>query len=291
MNTYPLKYPPGSNWLYLKIYGGPQGLEEWLTRPFRDLLSAWKQLTLVKQFHFIHYIDPEYHLRLRFLLFDPVNAGVLMNQIQVSCREMLDEDLIWKIEVGTYEPEYDRYGPERMALVESWFEIDSYYWLDEITRRTEKGDQEIWKSAIHSVDVFLGDFGATLDEKIIVINRLKESSVSLFGLSSNMKGQLDEKYRKLYENLSPLIDTGNSGPDPFLAMRSAVSQPIILEIRKTCSDNSILFGSTLLPDLIHMSLNRAFRTRHRLQELVVCDFMGRYYESVRAREKHRRQET
>lgn len=281
-----LKFPPGSDWLYIRIYGGPQALEEWMTCPFRELLSHWKDLDLVKLFHFIHYLDPEYHLRMRFLLSDPVHSGILLNQIQRSCTEMLDEDLIWKIEVGTYEPEYDRYGLERMSNVENWFEIDSLYWLDEIKRRAVEEDPEIWKSAVRSVDVLLDDFGANIDDKINIVSQLKDSAASLFGLNRTMKGQLDEKYRKISGELNPVLETGTAEPDGFLVKRSTDAGRIIQQLQETFIDRATLFESTLLPDLIHMSLNRAFRTRHRLQELVLYDFLSRYYESVRARAKN-----
>ena len=285
MNKSLLKYPPGSDWLYLRIYGGPQALEEWLTGDFRLLLSDWRETALVKLFHFVRYLDPEYHVRLRFLLTDPVQSGVLLSQIQRSCGEMLEDDLIWKIEAGTYEPEYDRYGLERMTLVERWFETDSLYWLGEIQRRAGEDDPEMWKSAMRSVDVFLMDFGANLDDKISVINRLRRSSATLAGLTRSMKGQLDEKYRKLSGELDPLLGSSAALPDDFLVKRSADAGGIIEHLRGTFTDHAACIESELLPDLIHMSLNRAFRTRHRLQELVVYDFLSRYYESVKARGK------
>ena len=285
MKSPALKYPPGSEWLYLRIYGGPQVLEEWLTGPFRELLSEWNQSALIKMFHFVHYLDPEYHLRLRFHLSDPVHSGILLFQIQNACTEMLEEDLIWKIEVGTYEPEYERYGLDRMPFVESWFEIDSLYWLDEINRREGKNDPEIWKSAVRSVDVLLDDFGTNIEDKIKIINRLRGSVAYLSGLTRAMKGQLDDKYRKISGELESVLDTGASGLDVFLAKRSADAQSLVHQLRGTFSDPVALIESDLLPDLLHMSLNRAFRTRHRMQELVVYDFLGRYYESAKARGK------
>jgi len=278
-----LKFPPGSEWLYLKIYGGPQALEEWMTGRFLELLSEWKEENIINGFHYVHFLDPDYHLRLRFLLSDPVQSGILLIRIQQSCTEMLDEDLIWKIEVGTYEPEYERYGSERMDFVASWFEVDSSYWLKQIVRLNGESDPDIWKSALRSIDAFLDDFEANLDDKISVVTRLKDSAATLFGLSKSMRSQLDDKYRKMAAELNPLMSAGR---DVFLEERTREAGMIIRQIKGTFIDQAALVESTLLPDLIHMSLNRAFRTRHRMQELVLCDFMGRYYESARAREKN-----
>jgi thiopeptide-type bacteriocin biosynthesis protein len=286
MKDYIQKFAPGSKWLYIRIYGGPHALEEWMTGPFRKLLSEWKDSGLVVQFHFVRYLDPEYHLRLRFLLSDPVHSGILLNQLQGSCNEMLEEDLVWKIEVGTYEPEHERYGAVRMSCVESWFEIDSLYWLDEIDRCGLNDDTGIWKSAMRSIDVFLEDFGANIDDKINIINQLKESAAYVFVLNKSMRGQLDDKYRKMSGELDQLIDTDVAGTDYYLVQRSADAGKIIRQLQESFSDQAALFESNLVPDLIHMSLNRAFRTRHRLQEMVLYDFQSRYYESGRAKAKN-----
>ncbi len=283
MKMHPNKYPPGSKWLYIKIYGGPQALEEWLINRLRAQLSEWKKNRMVEQFHFIHYLDPGYHLRLRFLLDDPVQSGILLHGIQSTCQELLEEDLIWKIEVCTYEPEYERYGLNRMSVVEAWFELDSLFWLDEIHRHAGIDNPDIWKNAMRSVDVFLTDFGANNDDKVIILKRLKNSAANLFGMSRRMQMQLDDKYRKMAFELIPVIGIGTTGSDPNIIDRSAKSKVIFAKLRGTFRSQTELLESNLLPDLIHISLNRAFRTRHRMQELVLYDFLGRYYESVRAR--------
>lgn len=286
MNKPVQKYPPGSDWLYIRIYGGPMALEEWLIEPFRSLLSVWKKAGTVKQFHFIHYLDPEYHLRLRFRLNDPADSGKLLTQIQDSCLIMMDDDLVWKIEVGTYEPEYERYGFEMMPVVEQWFELDSLFWLGEIGRVSQIEDPDIWKSALRSVHVLLDDFGAGIEDKINVIKMLQDSSVALFGLSRTMKGQLDAKYRKMKGEVILVLETAPSGYGKSLMQRTSGSGELIKQLHAFYGNPAGLFKSDLLPNLIHMSLNRAFRTRHRLQELVVYDFMGRYYQSLRARSRN-----
>jgi hypothetical protein len=96
-----------------------------------------------------------------------------------------------------------------------------------------------------------------------------------------MKGQLDEKYRKMSGDFSGVIGAVQVDSVPDLGLDN--TKRIIQELQSSFGNSAALFESDLLPDLIHMSLNRAFRTRHRLQELVVYDFMRRYYESMKAR--------
>ncbi|MFA6127442.1 MAG: thiopeptide-type bacteriocin biosynthesis protein [Bacteroidales bacterium] len=288
MNIPKRKFPPGSEWLYLKIYGGPQSLEEWMTGTLRVFLPVWRASGLISSFHYIHYLDPDYHLRLRLLLTDPLNSGILLNEIQRSSTKLLDDDLLWKMETCTYEPEYERYGMIRMSLVEAWFEMDSVYWLEEIKNHSDAGDSDIWKSALVSVDVFLDDFGATIDDKRHTVNELKKSAFAFVRLSKVMRVQLDEKYRTLSKELNFLMAA--PGRTANLDLRSVDSEPIISALWESFADRESLWGSDLAANLIHMSLNRAFRTRHRLQELVIYDFLSRYYESVIARGKNVKRE-
>ena len=257
-------------------------MEEWLINPFLSHLEDWQREGFVQQFHFIHYLDPDYHLRLRFRLTDGIHAGILLQTIYRSCREFLDEDLIWKIEVGTYEPEYERYGIDRILIIEKWFEIDSLFWLWEIKRLSEEGDPDVWKSAVLSVDILLDDFKSSLGNKIQVINMLKESSSSFLKLNRSMKGQLDEKYRKLSDEVDQLLRNYEKILKESLSRRSAEAGIIIKPIQESFGTHELLIESKLLPDLIHMSMNRAFRTRHRMQELIVYDFLSRHYESLKA---------
>jgi lantibiotic biosynthesis protein len=269
------KFPPGSEWLYLRIYGGSQALEEWMANDLVNLLTPWKQSGWVRLFHYIHYLDPDYHIRLRFLLDDPVRTGLILSQIQGSCAVLLEDDLIWKIELGTYEPEYERYGFERMNMVEKWFDLDSLFWLGEIRRGLGEEDPGIWKIAVRKVDELLNGFDASIDDKIYIINQLKTQAFSMFRMTREMKGQLDHKYRIVSMELDSLF-----GAPDFPNSKNQIYR----ELRGTFTNQNTIFESPLLPDLIHLSLNRGFRTRHRLQELVVYDVMSRYYASAKARE-------
>jgi thiopeptide-type bacteriocin biosynthesis protein len=278
------KFPPGSEWLFIRTYGGAQALEEWMAIDLVDLLTSWKQSGWVRSFHYVHYLDPDYHIRLRFLLDEPVRSGMILSQIQESCSILLKDDLIWKIELGTYEPEYERYGFERMHLVEKWFEMDSFFWLGEIRRSLGQEDPETWKMAVRKVDQLLNGFGASIDDKIIIINKLKDQAFSLIGMTRAMKGQLDQKYRKVSVELDSIFLL-NAMDESKPGILDFYSDPHLIygELRGTFSGHTDMMESPLLPDLIHLSLNRGFRTRHRLQELVVYDLMSRYYESSRAK--------
>ncbi|TPE18373.1 hypothetical protein FJN16_00780 [Tannerella forsythia] len=58
--------------------------------------------------------------------------------------------------------------------------------------------------------------------------------------------------------------------------------PIVSDIQRICNRYKINIQD-LLHSYVHMSLNRLFRSRNRIHELVLYDFMKRYYNGMLAR--------
>ena len=57
--------PPGSDWLYVKLYGPAAGEDALLTGPVRDLAGRCSTTGDADGWFFLRYADPEPHLRLR----------------------------------------------------------------------------------------------------------------------------------------------------------------------------------------------------------------------------------
>ena len=284
MNQSITHYLPGSDWLYLRIYGGPLALEEWLTGSFRLLLNEWIHSDTVLLFHFVRYLDQDYHLRLRFKLADPLQSGLLLNLVSSDCLNWIGEERMWKIEAGTYEPELDRYGVERMNLVEEWFYRDSLFWLAILADATEEEKSVLWKKGAERIDWMLDRFGFSVEGKLMLLQRMREALSAEFRITHRMKSQLDAKYRLMSRELADAVEKPEADHTDF-GQNKIRSNSIIEQIGETFASRQELETAGILPDLIHMSLNRAFRTRHRLQELVMYDFLARYYSSAVARKK------
>ena len=280
-------HPPGGAWLYLKIFGGPQALEEWLTGSLRDFLHEWFSSRRISLFYFIRFLDRDYHLRLRLRLTDPMNSAFLLSEISASCREMLDEERIWKIEAGTYLPEIERYGAERIELIEEWFGEDSLFWLDTLAEDKSGNGSDIWKKCICRADWILDGFGFPPEKKLTLLRQMRNGLLSEFGIDHHMKSRLDVKYRNLSSDVTAILSHQDSNTLTLTGKYSQsastlgkISETLTKAADPKASDPK---ASDIISDLIHMSLNRAFRTRHRLQELVVYDFMARGFESLLAR--------
>src|SRR5262249_51871370 len=118
--------PLGSDWLYVKLYGGAAVLDETLVTVFPPLLEAAAASGALSRWFFIRYADPQVHLRVR------VNGQphrLRRDVLPIICdalNPVLSSGRIWKIQFDTYEREIERYGgPEATATAEDIFFADS----------------------------------------------------------------------------------------------------------------------------------------------------------------------
>ncbi|MFO7617138.1 MAG: thiopeptide-type bacteriocin biosynthesis protein [Bacteroidales bacterium] len=279
----PNHYFPGSEWLYLKCYGGPQSLEEWALTRLYPLIRQWREEQMFRLFHFVRFLDPDYHLRIRFFIPDVRHLATIVGEINRSMQEMVESERIWKMEICTYLPEIVRYGAGRMSLVEEVFDHDSEFWLSALHRMGAEAGNQTWKAVFVSVDRMLDSFGASIVFRRDLMESLRSSFAAEFGLDRSLKRRMDAKYRNDQPEIEQLIIRGFPLLDEALAIRSRNLAEPLERLVQTFSDQVSFLRSKLPGDLIHMSLNRGFRTRHRFQELVVYDFLWRHYQSRLAR--------
>lgn len=275
--TQPHKYLPGSSWAYFKIYGGIRSLEEWMISHFVQQLAVWQHAGSFQHWFFIRFWDPEYHLRIRFQL-EPDQLGDVIRDMHDLLQKMADNELVWKCELATYEPEIERYGLDRIGLVEHFFEQDSYYWINEFSRISLDAANESWRSALIHADSILNTFDLSVEEKKQTIDRLQNAGGHNFGHLPSLKKQLKGKYSRLQGDIKQIMLADRTSHDhtvDFLRETSSISRGLA----GTFPNREELNSSPLIPDLLHMSMNRAFCAKTRLQEFVIYDFLNRYYGS------------
>jgi thiopeptide-type bacteriocin biosynthesis protein len=118
--------PPGSDWLYAKLYGPRQDEEELLSGAVRELAEAAVRDGDADGWHFLRYGDPEPHLRLRFRGDPGRLTGVLLPRLGAWAAGLVDAGGCERFVLDTYEREVERYGgPEGMAAAEDLFAADS----------------------------------------------------------------------------------------------------------------------------------------------------------------------
>lgn len=129
-------FPPGGEWLYLKIYAAAARHEELLTRHLPALIRRASPLT--DRWFFLRYRDDEPHLRLRFHG-EPATLNThLLPAVHDWAADLAGHGLIREIVLDTYRPEILRYGgPEATEAAERAFHADSVCVLEQLSLRAQ----------------------------------------------------------------------------------------------------------------------------------------------------------
>jgi hypothetical protein len=123
--------PPGSEWLYVKLYGGGGALDEILTTAIPALVRTAVASGSATRWFFIRYSDPHDHLRIRFNGTPVRIRQELLPQVCDTLNPLLGTGKLWKIDFDTYERAIERYGgTEGLCAAEDIFFADSEAVLD-----------------------------------------------------------------------------------------------------------------------------------------------------------------
>lgn len=283
-------YLPGDEWLYFRIYGGHLTVNTILIEKIIPLLMEIDESGEITMWFFIRYSDPDHHLRLRLKLNKNADTKEIINRINEEIEAYVDDDLIWKVELGSYQPEYERYGKRSMPYVERLFYCDSqsYY---KILKAIPAGNEDaLWLYAMLSADQLLNDFAISLERKKDLLLHLSRSFGKEFAKGKTLARELSDKYRKYRPTIEGLLDRKDqeSPNDLFLNIlyqRSTACQEEIDRIHDLYRTDSMEVQlDDLLSSLIHMSMNRVFLNNNRMHEMVIYDFLHRYYRSAIAKD-------
>ncbi|MEM1001600.1 MAG: thiopeptide-type bacteriocin biosynthesis protein [Bacteroidota bacterium] len=282
----------GSEWLYYKVYTGAKSADTLLTSILLPHVRTFnKEQQLITKWFFIRYADPKHHLRIRFMVPNKVSQGTIIHELFEALQPYAQKDIVWKVQLDTYHRELERYGTNTMELSESLFCIDSeaiVKFLDLI--EGEEGEQLRWLYGLRAVDNLLNAFEFPLQEKLLLLEGLKTGFGHEFGMSRPLKKQLDDKFRKereaithfitfaTHEDYRPILDILN---EQFNSLRPLAQKLKELECKKQLQ----VTKQGLFSSYIHMLMNRLFKSKNRLNEMVCYDFLYRYYKSTLARSK------
>ncbi|WPQ64885.1 lantibiotic dehydratase [Chitinophaga sancti] len=279
------RFITGSEWLYIKLYGGSKTAEDMLTTVVAPLIAQVEAAQLADKWFFIRYNDPEHHIRLRF---HNSSAPTFWHQILHLLYEQLGQyqkqELIYKVQTDTYVREVERYGAATMEFSEHVFHADSKAVLNCICKlEGEEGERYRWLLGARGVDVLLQDFGYDLARRAGIMKTIREGFFQEFGGTQDLQTQLNSKYRQEMRQLSSFLDPRQdreNGIEGLFDERSAfIREKIPADIA----------ADELLPSYIHMFLNRILVTGQRKHELVLYHFLSKYYDSQLAIQKKAQQ--
>ena len=284
---------PGSEWLYLKLYTGSATADRLLSRAVAPLVKTALGSGAADGWFFIRYGDPDWHLRLRFHG-SPEWLRALAGGLSEMLAPLHEEQLLWKVQLDTYEREVERYGgPEAILLAERLFQVDSEAVLEllELLPGDEGADAR-WRLLLCGMHQLLLDLGLGLEARLQVVTALREGFGREFQVDRTLERQMNERFRQERRSLEELLGARRAG-SPVLAEGLAVLQrrsdrlaPIAAGLKALEAAGKL---SVSLPGLagsfLHMHANRMARSAARAQELVLYELLTRHYSSQAARQR------
>lgn len=278
-------YPPGSEWLYAKIYTGLAGADTLLRGPILSLVKDTLDHGASDGWFFIRYSDPEHHLRLRFHG-DPARlCAEVMPQLLDVLSPYLASGMVSKMMLDTYDQEIERYGGEiGMPLCEAIFRADSEMALSMFNqfRGDEFADQR-WRLTLASTDRLLRDFGYELPDRLQLATIIRDQYRKELNVEGKREHPYGKRFRQERKEIEALVwnpwDSALKDAIPILDARSQAIVKPVSSLRAAFANSGNSRLDPLVMNLIHMTSNRLLRAAQRPQELAIADFLVRTYKS------------
>jgi thiopeptide-type bacteriocin biosynthesis protein len=236
--------PPGSDWLFVKLYCPSDSETELLSGPVRAFTRdvAGEGFT---DWFFIRYSDPRPHIRLRFRGEPARLLADLLPRVTAWATDLTSSGVCQRFSIDTYDRELDRFGGSHgLAVAEDFFCADSAAVGDLLASRTI----EPLPTAVMTVDAILHGFGLN-----------KQQRATWCAARSGPRPESGADYRKWKELLRPMLvdETAPQPLDELLArFRTAGARLHTATTRlhdKGCLSRT---PADLHNSLVHLHLNR-----------------------------------
>ncbi|MGG1329662.1 lantibiotic dehydratase [Bacillus tropicus] len=257
-NSNIVKKFPGSEWLYVKLYGNTSREEELICWQIKNLCTELEQKKIIEKYFFMRYADPEQHIRLRFYGDPNQLSSTLLPALREWFLSLQEEGILQNIDISTYEREVERYGgPELIDMAESLFHYDSKC-VSELLflTRVEGTKLELDEIATVSVIHYLECFGLSFKDQLDWFNRMVSYKDYVKEFRGNRNtfmqiGNSNEQWLKLrgFENGSEILSILEKRRESVYAF---------IEMMKHVDQKQMLYNSVedILGSIIHLHLNR-----------------------------------
>ncbi len=277
---------PGSEWLYLQIYCGSVSADAVLRERVAPLVEEARARGELQRWFYIHYTDPEWHLRVRLRAGE--HAPALLARAHALLEPWRQDQRIWRVRVDTYQPEIERYGgAEGIILAERLFQADSDAALAVLQMLDgDEGEDARWRLTLRALHLMLEDLSLPVPERIRLLGELRASWAARVGADKGTDAALNALYRKerpaLEAMIAPTWDPGHPLAPGFeiLDARRPALQEIGRELAAAALNQPV---SRLVQSYAHMTVNRWLRSQANAAEVVLYDLLIRLYKSQSAR--------
>lgn len=268
------KFIVGSDWIYFKVYTGIKTADIILEEAVLPLIEYFKRTQSISKWFFIRYSDPKPHLRIRIKI-AVQNSNEIYNQINITFQEYINSGEISNIVIDTYNREIERYGENTIESAETLFCKNSEFTLQCL----HYNDEEKIIVSLFYIDQILTKLDLSTQEKLDWIICFNHSFKQEFNGDKKLNSQLDKKYREFKPKYLAFIMSKD-----FESERNFITaniQESILELENVIFHhrNQILGIplQNLFQSLFHMNINRLFVSDQRVFEMIIYDYLLRYY--------------
>lgn len=259
---------PGSDWLFIKLYGGQQRQNEYIIEKIHTFADSMVQKGAADEWFFMRYLDPEHHIRLRFHGKPEKLLQEILPELYRWIQECQREGFIQRMVIDTYDREVERYGgPTIMANAERVFSRDSQTTVKllGLLRYKQTNLPDYVLATISIIDI-MTRYGLSFEQQFEWMEQVVK------------KDAHREEFRKWRKTLLTLADPRND----WQGLRSHPSGEEIREAFYLRTDALNTFGklvsegeqnkslwsspATILGSLIHLHCNRIFGVNREMEE-------------------------
>ncbi len=279
-------FPPGSEWMYIKIYTGVANADKLIKDQLPVMLMRMKQAGLISTWFFLRFTDPDFHIRLRLRLTDVSRYGELFQLFYDAMGRFMDNDFISRITMDTYKREIERYGgPHLIEKAEQIFCLDSEVSLKILQLlQQDKHVSLHWLPALLIFDVYMEAFSLTLEQKHAFVLGNRDYFAVEFKANKAQRRKMGTKYR---EHFNLIEDVLKHRQFPFENSTEIVT--VIESFRLKLQDIvSTSYGNGTkatgpLRSFMHMFLLRFLLAKNRVHEYTLYSLLELYFKSIIAK--------
>ncbi len=272
------KFIPGTEWLYLKIYSGVKTADIILEEAIISLIKAAQKKNIISEWFFIRYLDPKPHIRLRFRLRSITDCNFLMGLINEALQDYLESGEISSILYDTYKREIERYGENTIEGAEKLFHSNSELSLQCL----HFDDEQKIIISLFLIDTFLTALSLSIQEKLDWIKDFNEDFKAEFNADKLLNSQLDKKYRELKPHFLDFnFSEEYASERAYIVLNIENDQNVLEHIQFHDKHQSLGMPLKIFfQSIFHMNINRLFVSSQRTFEMIIYDFLLRYYKTV-----------
>jgi thiopeptide-type bacteriocin biosynthesis protein len=251
---------PGEEWLYFEIYCQPANSNSILLAIAEDYLKPIKKK--LKNWFFIRYSDPSYHIRLRVKPRENEVATEFVANLSAVMAPYFKTGLVSDLQLKTYRREIERYGHARIDQVENCFRNNSDLILYLINKSFSV--HSLYHLSILLVENVMESAGFSTKRQL----GLAEQMAGLFAEEMGISSEGNKKINLGYKNFT--IDSAAAHFNKSQQKRISETVKYFLKTLQKCKDTE---KEKMLSDLFHMHINRLFSNDQRMHELIIYNYL------------------